>query len=709
MTQLVSVDRPAAGIVRLTLGNGAENRLSAALRRALDTELAAALGRADTRAVLIGAGGRGFSAGLDPEEVGGPDAAAALGAICGRLDAAAVPVVAALHGPVVSGGCELAFAAHFRVAALNMRLGLPDIAVGLPPSAGTTQRLPRLAAPEMALDLLLSGRPFDALQAERAGLVDLVVDADLDRAALRFTRMLIEEGIGPRPAFGRPLPAYGPLHAEIAARRAALAPTSPVAAPARILDCLEAAAILPRDSALAFEAAAFEDCADSPATRALRHLTGAERQLRDRGRASASAGREAQTVGIWGATPRAADLAARILATGAAVRIAAMDETGLSATIGAVDAALGTAEAAGRLSASARTRCWTRLSGGLGPPGLGGADMIVEAGAEDWSARQTILRMLGTALRPGGVLVATGVLTTPASLAAACRQPRRALWLNLPGLHPAGEIAELIGTRETASDALAMALTLVRKIGRIVLPARDGSPALSVLLALIEAAEALVEAGASPYAVDAAMERWGLAAGPYRLADRLGLPTLLALRARQPGGDDPARRPILVLGQLVADGRTGLRGGRGYYLYPDASGRGQRDPAVEALVVGSREILGKAPARVSLETMRDQGAAAMVQAGAGLWRQGAVDDPALIDLAAVHGLGVARWRGGPLCAADETGLLAIRRTLLTMSERADDAALWTPDPLIGELIKNGRRFLDLAAPEPATEAALSSA
>ncbi|MBL3567378.1 hypothetical protein JMM59_20585, partial [Rhodovulum sulfidophilum] len=189
-----------------------------------------------------------------------------------------------------------------------------------------------------------------------------------------------------------------------------------------------------------------------------------------------------------------------------------------------------------------------------------------------------------------------------------------------------------------------------------------------------------------------------MALGPYRMADRLGLSQLLALRRRQPGGDDPELRPVLILGQLVREGREGYLAGQGYYRY-GAGGAAGPDPQVAEIVAAAREVLAVGTLRDFAEAeIQARVLAGMVQAGAALLRRGGVSSAAELDLAAVHGLGVARWRGGPMRAADEAGLLSVRKTLRALAAERPRGGIWDLDPLLAETIKNGRELASAVAP-----------
>ncbi|MBL3609904.1 enoyl-CoA hydratase/isomerase family protein [Rhodovulum sulfidophilum] len=695
MAPLLAVEHPAPGVVRLVLDAPPDNALTAPLRDALDAGLTAALAAGSTRAVMIAARGAVFSAGASPAPSG---MAAPLGAICGRIDAAEVPVVALLPGPAAGPGCELALACHYRVATRAAALSLPDIALGLPPQAGTTSRLPRLTDPVTALEMMLSARSLSASRARQAGLLDALVDGDLDTAGLRFVLGLLVEGAGPRPAPSRPMPEFRALQALLQRLRAGPGPDGAVRARRALLDCVEAAAMMPAEAALAFEEAAVEDCRDSAVHRALCHLAEAEHVLTVRARDWAEAGPAPRRVGIWGWGPQAAALGAALLTAGPSVRLGAPDAATLGRGLVEIEALLDAARLTAGWDEATRVRYRARLSAGPGPSALTGCDAVIEAGSGTMSERQTRFPDLARVAAPGAVLAATGGLASPSALGAPAGREADTVWFHLPEAVPGCRLAEVIRSPRTGPRPVAVFGALARRLERLVLVAERESPSLVLLLGALDAADAMVEAGAAPAAVDAAMEAWGMALGPYRMADRLGLSQLLALRRRQSGGEDPELRPVLILGQLVREGREGYLAGRGYYRY-GAGGAAGPDPQVAEIAAAAREVLAVGALRDFAEAeIQARVLAGMVQAGAALLRRGGVSSAAELDLAAVHGLGVARWRGGPMRAADEAGLLSVRKTLRALAAERPRGGIWDLDPLLAETIKNGRELASAVAP-----------
>ena len=274
-------------VALLTLDRPPANALDAALRDTLARRLEEVAADAEVRAVVLTGAGETFSTGTDLRELEtGPTAPAPdLSAICTTLEQLRVPVVAALNGAALGGGAELALAAHWRLAVPRTVIGLPDISLGLVPAAGGTQRLARLAGARVALAMLLSGKPVEASQAQGAGIIDGIVEGDAASAGVALAQALIAEGKGPRPASTRRerlSDGAGWLAEAKAARGAASGSAGTAFTRARVIDCVEAALILPYAAGLDYERTAWEDCHARPETRALTHLFLAERRASPR-------------------------------------------------------------------------------------------------------------------------------------------------------------------------------------------------------------------------------------------------------------------------------------------------------------------------------------------------------------------------------------------------------------------------------------------
>src|SRR5437762_5913090 len=160
----------------ITLDSPPVNALSFNVRDGLYEGFKAAIAEPAAAAIVLICAGRTFIAGADIIEFGGAQKGASLFEVQKMMEDSPKPVVAAIHGTALGGGLEVALCAHYRVAVPSARCGLPEVNLGLLPGAGGTQRLPRIAGVEKALELVTSGRHVPAKQALAAGLVDELVE-----------------------------------------------------------------------------------------------------------------------------------------------------------------------------------------------------------------------------------------------------------------------------------------------------------------------------------------------------------------------------------------------------------------------------------------------------------------------------------------------------------------------------------------------------
>ena len=227
----------------ITIENPPVNALSQPVRQGMRDAIRAA--QTDgSKAVLMLCKGRTFFAGADITEFGKPPAEPSLPDLLDEIEASEKPVVAALHGTALGGGLETALASHYRIALDTGKVGLPEVKLGLLPGAGGTQRVPRLAGLQAALDLIVGGTPISAQRAAEIGLVDKVVSGDLEEQALAYARELISNQSPVRKISELEVEAadaglFDSYRADLAKRARGQN------APQRIVDCVEAAATLP--------------------------------------------------------------------------------------------------------------------------------------------------------------------------------------------------------------------------------------------------------------------------------------------------------------------------------------------------------------------------------------------------------------------------------------------------------------------------------
>lgn len=354
------VKRTALGAVMvLSLARPPINALNAGLLAELALALRDAEADETIRAIVLAAEGPQFSAGLDVTELG-KVRGAALPPVAHLIEHLAKPVVAALHGNVLGGALELALACHARVAHEDARLSLPEISLGLLPVAGATQRLPRLVGAPIAMKMLLEGAALSAVEALAMGLIEAVVDADLlARACALATDMAnnpLVRTADRRDGLRDPL-AYQSAIAE--ARKRVEGARLP--APQVMVDCVEAALLLPFETGLAFEQSHAETMADTPEAAGLRHAFLAEkRAVMPPPDLARTAPPRLTSIMVLGSAGLAPDVARMALSAGMKVRLVAADRTTLAEALQRIAARQEALVAEGQLGPAAREADWAR-------------------------------------------------------------------------------------------------------------------------------------------------------------------------------------------------------------------------------------------------------------------------------------------------------------------------------------------------------------
>jgi len=236
---------------------------------------------------------------------------------------------------------------------------------------------------------------------------------------------------------------------------------------------------------------------------------------------------------------------------------------------------------------------------------------------------------------------------------------------------------------------LATGLSLAKRAGKqaVVSGICDGFIGNRIFARWRRHCDFALEDGALPHEVDAAIEAYGFAMGPYAVADLAGLDIGWANRKRQAPTRDPAARYVSVADWICEAGRFGQKTGAGYYLHMD--GKRQIDPIVTALVERASAERGLTRRPVPAGEITARVHAAMVDEGARIVAEGIARRPSDIDVVLVHGYGYPAWRGGPMHEADMIGIPEMVERAESLGDQGGAA------PLLREMAESGKRFADL--------------
>ena len=685
-------------ILLVTVDNPPVNALGVAVRRGLAAAMDQAEADAGIAAVLIVGAGKSFIAGADIREFGLPPQAPMLTDVCKRIESSKKPVIAAIHGAALGGGLEVAIAAHYRIAVANAKLGLPEVLLGLLPGAGGTQRTPRLIGAAAALDLMLSGRHAGAAEALQLGLIDRLAKSDDTLAeGLAYAQELLATHAGPR----RSRDATG--LADVDASRAAIAAARAEQAkknrnlfsPHKIVDAVEAALDKPFDEALKFERTLFMQCLESPQRAGLIHAFFSEREVAKVPEAAAAKPRALQSIGVVGGGTMGAGIAVAALDAGLPVTMVERDAASIARGQANVEKVYDGLIAKGRMTAEAKAKVMARYTPSTDYASFANVDLVIEAVFEDIEVKKTVFKELDQVCKQGAVLATNTSYLDIDAIAASISRPGDVIGLHFFSPANIMKLLEIVVPAKVSADVVATAFELAKKLKKVPVRAGvcDGFIGNRILAVYRQAADHMMEDGASPYAIDAAVRKFGYPMGPFQVSDLAGGDIGWATRKRKAATRDPKARYVQVADRICEQGWFGQKTGRGWYQYPQGARTGVEDTEVLAIVDAERQRAGITPRAFSEDEIMRRYMAAMVNEGAKVVAEGIALRPLDVDVTFLYGYGFPRFRGGPMQWADMTGLPKVLEDIQAFAK--EDPLFWQPAPLLVQLVEEGRNFASL--------------
>jgi 3-hydroxyacyl-CoA dehydrogenase len=679
-------------IALIRIDNPPVNALKHQVRVGL-IEALAQVQAADTKAVVLFGGGRGFSAGADISEFGKPLQAPGLQEVLSAIEATPKPVIAAIHGMALGGGLELALACHVRIATPQARLGLPEVKLGILPGAGGTQRLPRLLGADKALAMIVTGDPISSEEALRGGLVDEIMTGELVPSAVAYARQFLAQG--------RPLTRVRDREDKILAARAN--PQAFEEAAARVLGrsrggraqaaCVEAvrnAFSQPFDEGCARERALFRELVVSDESRAQRHVFFAEREAaRIPDMPPATAARGFKRAAVIGAGTMGGGIAMCFANAGIPVTVIETAQEPLDRGFDRIADNYRTTVSRGRLSQDEMDRRLTLMSRTLELAAVAEADVVIEAVFEDMDVKKQIFAELDRHARPDTLLATNTSTLDVDAIAGSTGRPHDVLGTHFFSPANVMRLLEIVRGKATSHQAIATALALGRTLGKVpvVVGNCDGFVGNRMLARRSIESERLLLEGALPQQVDAAVVAFGFPMGPFAMGDLAG--NDVGWRIRRARGVKAA-----IADALCEAGRFGQKTGKGYFVYQKGSRVPAPDPEVEQIILEASRRAGLTRRPVSEEEIVERMIYPMINEGARILEEGIAYRPSDIDVTWVYGYGWPVWRGGPMFFADQVGLAHIRDRLAFYARRAGDPTL-KPAPLLDQLAAKGQGFASL--------------
>lgn len=681
----------------ISICNPPVNALGVAVRQGLKQAIEQAEADAGVRAVLVVGEGKAFIAGADIREFGKPPMPPSLPEVCNQIEASGKLVVAAIHGPALGGGLEVAMSAHYRLALPAAKLGLPEVNLGLLPGAGGTQRAPRLMGVKAAAELMLSGKHLSAKAAQAAGLVDRLAEGDDPVAAgLAYVNELLKQGAPLRRTRDLAIADKAAALAELDALQADTAKKSRgLFSPLKIVECVRAAVELPFDEGLARERALFVECLNSPQRAGLVHAFFAERETAKVPEARGAAPRALNRVGVIGGGTMGAGITVAALDAGLPVVMIERDAESIARGQANVEKVYNGLIAKGRMTEEGKAAILSRYTPSTSYEAIADVDLVIEAVFEDIEVKKAVFQELDRVCKPGAVLATNTSYLDIDAIANSVSRPQDVIGLHFFSPANIMKLLEIVVPAKVSPDVVVTAFELARRMKKIPVRAGvcDGFIGNRILAVYKQAADYIMEDGASPYEIDEAVRGFGYPMGPFQVTDLAGGDIGWATRKRRAATRDPNARYVEVADRICERGWFGQKTGRGFYLYPQGARVGQPDAEVLAIVDAERQKKGIAPRKFTAEEIMRRYMAAMVNEGAKVVEEGIALRPLDVDVTFLSGYGFPRFRGGPMKYADMVGLPKILEDIRTFAK--EDPLFWKPAPLLEKLVAEGKDFASL--------------
>jgi 3-hydroxyacyl-CoA dehydrogenase len=680
----------------LTMDNPPVNGLGHDLRRAIVEAVDAAAADPAVKALVLVGAGKGFSGGADIREFDTPKSLAEpnLHTVIRAIEASPKPVVAAIHGMAMGGGLELALGCHYRVAVAGAQIALPEVKLGILPGAGGTQRLPRVLGVEAALNMIVSGATVPSEKLKGTPIFDAFLDGDLVAGAVAFA-----EGIADR----RPLPLVRDLPARHAnpegffgfARNTVAAVSKGYPAPLKCVDAVEAAVEKKFEEGLRVERDLFLHLLATPESRALRHAFFAERaasKIPDVPEDTPT--RPIRAAAVIGAGTMGGGIAMNFANAGIPVKVLEVKQEALDKGLATIRKNYEGSAKKGKLTEAQVKERLGLIQPTLAYGDLAQADIVVEAVFEEMGVKEGVFKKLDEVMKPGAILASNTSTLDVNRIAAFTKRPQDVIGTHFFSPANVMKLLEIVRGEKTAKDVLATVMGLSKKIKKtgVVSGVCDGFIGNRMVEQYLRQALYLLEEGALPQQVDGALEKWGMAMGPFRMSDLAGNDVGWYIRKRR-YVEKPDVKYSRVADKICELGRFGQKTGAGWYRYEAGRRDAIPDPAVEEIIVGYSKELGVTRRKISAEEIVDRCILALVNEGARIVEEGIALRASDVDLVYLAGYGFPPFRGGPMFHADEVGLYQVVRTMNRFAANPHgDPAFWKPAPLLARLAAEGKTF-----------------
>lgn len=600
--------------------------------------------------------------------------------------------VAAIHGPALGGGLELALACHYRVCSDSPKtqLGLPEVQLGLLPGSGGTQRLPALIGIQQAMKMMLTGAPVRAKQAKKYGIVDdmvpqsILIDVAIEMANKKISKRVLKKDMIAKAlentTFGRNI-----LFKK--AREQTLSKTlGNYPAPMHIIDCIEAGTNDPRKG-YATEARLFGQLVMTPESKQLREIFFATTEMKKESGVDGVAAVEVKKIGVLGGGLMGGGIAF-VTATRAKVpaRIKDINPNGIAGAMRYSYDILNKKVKKRFMLKTEMQKQLSLLSGCLDYSGYKNNDMVIEAVFEDVKLKQKMVADIEEHCNENTIFASNTSSIPIAEIAVEAKRPE-----NVVGLHyfsPVDKmpLAEVIPHAKTSDQTISTTVEFAKRQGKTPIVVKDGAGFYvnRILAPYVSEAGFMAIEGQPLDSIDKALMKFGFPVGPFKLLDEVGIDVGTKIIPILKGQFGERFNAPEAFNKLLENDRKGKKNKSGFYDY-DAKNSGKHiDDSVYRL-------LGITPQKkFSADTVVERCVLMMLNEAALCLQEEVIRNPRDGDIGAIFGIGFPPFLGGPFRYMDTLGIEHVVSRLEHYTETYSEK--YQPAEILLTMCKEGKSF-----------------
>ena len=671
------------------------NALSYDVRKGLVDTLKLFLEDKNVKGIVLCGEGRTFFAGADISEFGKPIKSPNLNDVILEFENSHKPIVAALHGTPLGGGLELAMGCNYRIALSSTYLGLPEVKLGIIPGAGGTQRLPRLAGIEKALNIITSGIPIKAKDALGSNIIDQIFEDDLIQNAVYFLKGKLN--LDHHPVVSKLTEKVSNINNEVFENfsRDTEKKYRGRKSPLHAIEAVKATTNLNFEAGLEKERELFKLCHDSKESSSLIHMFFSERQaLKIPDIPKDTKILSINSAAVIGCGTMGGGIAMNFANVGIPVTVIENSKESLEKGMKIIEKNYLNTVSKGRMSENAFKEKMSLITGSINLESISNADVIIEAVFEEMNLKKEMFKKIDK-LAKGGSILATNTSTLDIDqIAESTSRPDHVIGTHFFSPANVMKLLELVRGKHTSKEVIASTMKLAKNIKKVPVLAGncDGFIGNRMFHEYVRQANALAEEGAKVADIDRVIYDFGWAMGPFAVNDLAGNDVGWRIRKRhkEEGKYNNLRYTSTVADQLCELGRYGQKTNRGFYIYNQDTRKKQIDPEVDLMFEKVAKDKGIFRRTIDDKEILLRLSWALLNTGCMILEEGFALRASDIDITYAYGYGYPHWRGGPMKYAEEYGLEKALEDIESFREKNPD--MWPKCNYLEQLVKENKKF-----------------